>query len=201
MAVKQRTRIDKTFSAYRNYKPYLRVEFDYQCCYCELNEAQLAGPRSFHIDHYRPKTKFPHLIAVYDNLIYSCASCNGFKGDHWPNIIEYLKGKVILNPYIHDLENHIDKSNDLWKARTKRGQWNIVQLHLSSDVIVKKRQYKRSTLNTIQRLKDTLIGWQEDLVSAQSNNNIFQINYCSENVETLMQEIEALESHILVNSD
>ena len=39
----------------------------------------------FHIDHFRPKKKYPRLALAYANLYYACGLCNTFKGDAWPS--------------------------------------------------------------------------------------------------------------------
>lgn len=38
----------------------------------------------FHVEHYRPKSRFAELANEYRNLFYACPICNCFKGDDWP---------------------------------------------------------------------------------------------------------------------
>ena len=36
------------------------------------------------IDHFRPRSKFPHLTYDWLNLVYACERCNKAKADRWP---------------------------------------------------------------------------------------------------------------------
>lgn len=35
-----------------------------------------------HVDHIKPKSKFPHLKLIFHNLQVLCRACNKLKGDH-----------------------------------------------------------------------------------------------------------------------
>ena len=63
-------------------KAYLRKISDYSCVYCTIYESESPGA-TFHVDHFRPKTKFPHYTHEYTNLRYSCPRCNLIKGSYW----------------------------------------------------------------------------------------------------------------------
>jgi hypothetical protein len=84
-------RIDKTATSqpatggYADWKPILAAEAQNQCVYCCISDAHFGGIRNFHVEHYRPKKKFPELELVIANLFYACSICNVFKGDDWPN--------------------------------------------------------------------------------------------------------------------
>ena len=67
-----------------DWKPVLAKEAGWRCVYCAISEAGFGGIRNFHVDHFRPKSKFPHLSEDYYNLFYACAVCNTFKGSDWP---------------------------------------------------------------------------------------------------------------------
>lgn len=73
-----------TGTTYRDWKPNLADEGEYQCVYCALHEKALGGFWNFHVEHYRPKSKFPGLTNDYGNLFYACAICNTFKSNDWP---------------------------------------------------------------------------------------------------------------------
>lgn len=72
-------------SHYSHWKEALAVEGRYQCVYCAIAEASFGGRRNFHVEHFRPKSKFPDLLLDYFNLFYACAICNTFKGNDWPS--------------------------------------------------------------------------------------------------------------------
>jgi hypothetical protein len=55
-----------------------------QCVYCAISEARFGGIRNFHIEHFRPKVKFPKLENDIKNLYLACAVCNVLKCDDWP---------------------------------------------------------------------------------------------------------------------
>lgn len=70
---------------YSDWKPLLAAEGFNQCIYCAIHENSMGGIRNFHVEHYRPKSKFTDLENDYCNLFYSCPICNTFKSNDWPN--------------------------------------------------------------------------------------------------------------------
>lgn len=50
------------------------------CCYCEST----VSANSFgHIEHRKPKRKFPKYVFNWDNLHWACEKCNNAKSDKW----------------------------------------------------------------------------------------------------------------------
>jgi hypothetical protein len=72
-------------TTYRDWKSDLANEGMHQCVYCAIHERALGGFWNFHVEHYRPKSKFPNLTNQYRNLFYACAICNTFKSNDWPS--------------------------------------------------------------------------------------------------------------------
>ena len=67
---------------YDKYKAWLRDEFQFRCVYCLHREKwDRDGWRNFQLDHIIPQTKGADKIHLYENLVYSCASCNRTKQD------------------------------------------------------------------------------------------------------------------------
>ena len=67
---------------YQSFKPWLRDEFRFSCCYCLWRETWCAdGDGSFGIDHVRPRVKHPERSGEYNNLVYACCRCNTVKQD------------------------------------------------------------------------------------------------------------------------
>ena len=66
-----------TDSRWRDFLPQLSRSFSYLCGYCE---SQCRGE----VDHFRPKSKAPHLVYCWSNWIYSCHDCNNIKREKWP---------------------------------------------------------------------------------------------------------------------
>lgn len=76
MAIIVRRENPPQFTDSSKYKRYLRRDFTYRCVYCTIHEREHGGYRSFHVEHFRPKSKFPLLSTTYTNLMYSCNFCN-----------------------------------------------------------------------------------------------------------------------------
>src|ERR1043165_9000418 len=65
---------------YLRYRPWLRDEFIFRCVFCLRRERWLGTRRgTFHIDHCIPQKSHLDLRDVYDNLLYTCGSCNQLK--------------------------------------------------------------------------------------------------------------------------
>lgn len=159
-----------TVTDYKAYRPALRDEFKYACGYCENREPELGGSEAFHIDHYRPKSKFPHLICKYNNLIYSCRYCNRSKGDYWPRFLEWVLDRIILNPRTDNFEKHIDQSVLPWVGLTSKGRWTILKLKLDSPGFAKRRKRRQSLEGAIRTLKGILAQLQMALSNAIQQN-------------------------------
>ncbi len=74
-----------TNGTYSDWKALLAQESLNRCVYCAIHENSMGGIRNFHVEHYRPKSKFADLENDYLNLFYSCPVCNTFKSNDWPN--------------------------------------------------------------------------------------------------------------------
>lgn len=72
-----------TVGHYRQWKSSLAIEARNRCVYCSVHDARFAGPRNFHVEHFKPKSRFPKLEKDYANLFFACPVCNVFKGDDW----------------------------------------------------------------------------------------------------------------------
>lgn len=82
----------------QHFKPWLRDEFQFHCVYCLVRERwHPDGDGGFSVEHLRPRSRSPELVADYDNLLYACCRCNAAKQD--------LEG--VLNPATEPLANHL----------------------------------------------------------------------------------------------
>lgn len=70
---------------YSDWKIQIADECFKQCVYCGINESCWGGIDHYHIDHFRPKSKYADLENDICNLFYACPVCNRFKSDDWPN--------------------------------------------------------------------------------------------------------------------
>jgi hypothetical protein len=161
---------------YRAYKDKLRIEFLHRCAYCETREPEIGGSQSFHIDHYRPKNRFPELICTYENLIYSCRNCNSYKGDYWPNYLQEFLGKIIINPRHDQIDKHIDTSSFTWSGITTRGEWTVKKLKLDSPMLSQRREDRMRIEKKIQQLtsivEDTKIRLENANLSYSERQNL-----------------------------
>lgn len=66
-------------------KKYLAIDFKHRCAYCDDLDNISNGSKTYSVEHFAPKAKFPHLRYTYDNLLYSCSYCNTAKSDDWPS--------------------------------------------------------------------------------------------------------------------
>jgi len=78
-------RIQPRSGTYKNWKRQVADECHHQCVYCAIHESRFGGLDNFHIDHFRPKSRFAKLENVIINLFLACAICNRFKSNDWPN--------------------------------------------------------------------------------------------------------------------
>jgi hypothetical protein len=62
-------------------RPWLRDEFSFRCVYCLLREQWGRVRGLFDIDHFQPVTQHPESALDYENLLYTCATCNSAKRD------------------------------------------------------------------------------------------------------------------------
>lgn len=69
---------------------------DNVCPYCFLEPSES-------LDHYVPKTPFPHFAANPQNLIPCCSNCNSKKNDDWRMLREGKMVRLFLNAYIDDV--------------------------------------------------------------------------------------------------
>ncbi len=77
-----------TYTNYRLYKPHLKEDFKGRCGYTNCPDNWFGGSRCFHIDHFKPKSKFKDLETDYNNLVYSCSYVNILKTDDIDHMID-----------------------------------------------------------------------------------------------------------------
>ena len=129
----KRNHHDKQYKSYRCYKNLLRSDFNNKCGYCDVLDIYVGGKNGFHIDHFRPKSKFPHLEVDYSNLIYACPYCNIAKSDDWPgnNTESVVQNKGYIDPCSDEYDDHLCRlSNGRIIAITKLGKYMKQRLKL-----------------------------------------------------------------------
>ena len=66
-------------SHWRQFLELLDQRFLGICAYCE---EYCSGE----VDHFRPKSKFPHLVYEWSNWLFACHDCNHAKSGKWPSV-------------------------------------------------------------------------------------------------------------------
>jgi len=125
----------KTCKHYQSYRNDLREDFNNRCWYC--NDSDKFRIRNFWIDHFVPRNPkdFSHPIPdnSYDNLVYSCSSCNISKSNKWPTL-----NHEIHNDWSSWFIDPIDSSYSTMFKRNEKGDiicnW---QNKLLADFIIK----------------------------------------------------------------
>jgi len=79
--VPKRTYTGSKLASYRRYKNQLKLDFQGRCGYTNCSHLWFGGSKNFHIDHFKPKSKYPFLETEYKNLVYSCSYVNLAKSD------------------------------------------------------------------------------------------------------------------------
>ena len=150
---------------YRDYKKYLRIDFQYRCAYCHIPEARNGPPRNYAVEHFRPKGKpeFAHLICEYSNLYYACHSCNDAKGARWPTQEEAASGRRFLDPCIDDYCAHFEiTETGVAKPLTSEGRYTEAHLLLNRDSLKAWRARKPILTQEIDSIRDLLAECDQD---------------------------------------
>ena len=68
------------YADYESYRPWLRDEFAFRCVFCLTRETWGPFHAQFAIDHFIPTKALAAQPVLYENLLYSCVTCNSIKG-------------------------------------------------------------------------------------------------------------------------
>ena len=138
---------------YRNYEPYrdwLRDEFSFRCVFCLRREQWGLLLGAWDIDHFAPQSSHPQNRLAYENLLYTCHTCNVIKRD-----------QAVSDPckiaFGYCLKVHEDGTID---ALNENGEALIEQLRLNS---AKQIGHRRLIIDTLRSLilhdRQTYIQW------------------------------------------
>ena len=114
-------------------KEALRKSTFGKCMYCE---AKIEHIGFAHIEHIKPKKKFPELEFVWDNLGFCCQRCNTNKGQKYDETIP------LINPYSENPENHIAFLGFFAfpKKGSERGEYTIRKIELNRKDLIDRRK-------------------------------------------------------------
>jgi uncharacterized protein (TIGR02646 family) len=97
----------------------LYTAFHGKCAYCEAKMAHVTSP---HVEHYRPKSKFPDRMFDWQNWLLSCGRCNDRK---WARFPDCNGQPCLLDPNIEDPSIHLDFLGARVLSKTHRGEETI----------------------------------------------------------------------------
>lgn len=129
-------------------KRSLRAETKSKCAYCE---ASMEDVSFSHVEHLRPKSKFPALAHTWDNLTTACGVCNVAKADY------FIEGNECLNPYIDELSNFINPVGPWidWVAGNSRAEITVKKIQLNRSNLVVARA------DRLSKIRDLYERWHE----------------------------------------
>lgn len=150
----------------------LKIMFHGKCGYCESYIEHVSDP---HIEHYRPKSRFPALTFDWNNLLLACGKCNStpYKGDKFP---EANEGGPIVNPCIDNPEDHFGFIYDIQAklatvvAKTTRGRTTEKLLGLNRNALRQHRSTHVTRLIVLARLAHADTEAQKLLSEAKQDN-------------------------------
>jgi len=188
MVIWKRRKTKKKFSDYRKYKPWLREDFKYACVYCSIHEGEFGGFHNFHVEHFKPKSKFPTLETEYINLLYACWRCNSFKGEDWPSNNPLKSGRGYLNPCKYDYEEYfiIDK-DEVITGKVKVVTYMIERLHLNCYFLIEVRKKRREIHESIKKYRLITSEMDKVLKNEKSNSKIRILKSVKSNTVSLLE--------------
>jgi 5-methylcytosine-specific restriction endonuclease McrA len=127
---------------YSEYRPYLRRDFLYSCAYCTICESE-ATTIAFTIDHYEPKSSRPDLADEYSNLMYSCITCNVYKGDLAPPAAAIAAEVRHFRPDQDIRSDHFELSGVRLNPKSPIGEFSIETIELNRLKLRKLRDLRR----------------------------------------------------------
>jgi uncharacterized protein (TIGR02646 family) len=156
-----------TNGTYKDWKPLLRKEGKQQCVYCAIKEAIFGGYRNFHVEHFKPKSKFKDLENDYSNLFYVCSICNAFKGNDWPEGVDEQKHPDVYaypSPAVHDYATFLAvDAHGAVVSNQPAGSYLIERVYLNRPQLMRMRRVDRvvhEVDGTVQDLRDLAAGKQ-----------------------------------------
>lgn len=124
-------------------KKQLAKDFVNRCAYCDDLDSIAGGYKTYPVEHFAPKEKFPQLEFQYDNLLYSCPYCNRSKSDDWPSSnpnINVVDNKGYVDPCNKEYYLHLDRDektgNIIYKTTLGEYMYNKMHLYLRRHAII-----------------------------------------------------------------
>jgi hypothetical protein len=132
---------------YSEWKEQISTDCHNQCVYCAISEMIWGGLDHYHIDHFRPKSKFKHLEHDVTNLYLACPVCNRFKSDDWKEEPSSLDLICYPDPSDHDYTElfELDKTKYTLEGKYISSKYLLNRLYLNRPQLIHER--RESNLN------------------------------------------------------
>ena len=97
---------------YKKYENELREDFNHICGYCGKSER--VTKKGFENDHFVPQDIDPTRCNDYNNLVYSCFTCNRKKSSKWPTqdpnkANDGIRG--LVDPATDEFDSHLCRNS------------------------------------------------------------------------------------------
>lgn len=150
---------------YSEWKQQISDDCFNQCVYCAIHENPWGGIDHYHIDHFKPKSKFPDLTNVITNLYYACPICNRFKSDDWPCETNDLNVPCYPNPCEHNYA-------DLYEL--DYNTFNLIGKYISSKYLINRLFLNRAQL--IYERREAYLNNRAEILIAEIKRKIESID-------------------------
>jgi hypothetical protein len=139
------------------WKEQIAEECFRQCVYCAIGERPWGGLDHYHIDHYRPESKFKDLNIDICNLFLACPVCNRFKSNDWPGESDNLENICYPDPskVDYNILFDLDSSNFSIRGKYKSANYLIHRLYLNRPQLLYERR-ESALLAKESSLSDTV---------------------------------------------
>ena len=151
------------YTDYRSFKPWLRDEFSFRCVLCLDRERwHPNGHEEFSVDHVEPQSIAAEQATDYDNLLYTCCTCNRNR----------RAAALPLDPYRDVLCEHLAVRPDgTIQGRTPKGTAWVHVGNLNRPLAIEFRARMMSVIELLiglesadgDRLLETVLGFPKDL--------------------------------------
>ena len=118
-----------------------------------------------HIEHLKPKEKFPELEFVWDNLGFACQRCNTNKGQKYDETLEFI------DPYKENPEEHIGFLGYyiFSKRGSERGTYTIKGIGLDR---IDLNERRKERIESIEKMIEAAFSRKNDSLRNQAINEI-----------------------------
>lgn len=127
---------------YSEWKQQISNDCYNQCVYCSIHEMPWGGIDHYHIDHFRPQSKFEDLVNIITNLYHCCPICNKFKSNDWKNEPNDLNTICYPDPSDHNYTElfNLDTNNFTLEGKYLASSYLINRLYLNRPQLVYERR-------------------------------------------------------------